>query len=219
VAAVLILVLLPGLLIIALAIKLDSPGPVFYRVKRVGYRGRSFWMLKFRKMHHDARGAPLTTASDPRLTRVGRLLTRTRIDELPQLWDVLRGRMSLIGPRPEDPRFVALHEEAYRQILRVRPGITGITQLAFSSERTILDRKDPLSDYVGRLLPRKVELDLLYIQRLSARIDLAVLCWTLRSTITGEDVAVNRANARLTPRQPRQEPMRRPELVPEAASC
>src|SRR5947209_12082227 len=108
-SGLLLLVLLPALLLIALAIKLDSRGPVFYRVRRVGYRGRTFAMLKFRKLHHGAAGGPLTAAGDPRLTRVGRILTRTRLDELPQLWDVLRGRMSLVGPRPEDPGFVLLH--------------------------------------------------------------------------------------------------------------
>ena len=127
---------------IALAIKLDSRGPVFYRVRRVGFRGNPLHMLKFRKMHDDAAGGPLTAGGDPRLTRVGAVLTRCRLDELPQLWDVFRGRMSVVGPRPEDPRFVDLHGDAYEHILSVRPGITGLSQLAFAEEANILEAQD-----------------------------------------------------------------------------
>lgn len=205
VALILLVILLPIMLAVALAIKLESPGPVFYRVRRVGHRGGQLEMLKFRKMHEGVAGGPLTGASDPRLTRVGEVLTRTRLDELPQLWHVLRGQMSLIGPRPEDPAFVELHPEAFSSILQVRPGITGITQLAFSSERTILRTADPVADYVNRILPRKVELDLLYAQVLSLRVDLTVIWWTVRTAVTDTDVAVNRRDARITVRQPRVE--------------
>ena len=119
-------------------------------------------MLKFRKMHPGATGAPLTAAQDERFTRVGRLLSKTKLDELPQLWHVLRGEMSLIGPRPEDPTFVALHADEYEDILAVRPGISGLSQLAFADERRILSREDPMSHYVERLLPQKCAIDRLY---------------------------------------------------------
>src|SRR3954471_21826118 len=107
VSALGLVILSPLFLVIALLVVLDSPGPVFYRADRVGYRGRPLRMLKFRKMHEDATGSALTLADDERLTRVGRWLVRGHLDELPQLWHVLRGEMSLVGPRPESPSFVA----------------------------------------------------------------------------------------------------------------
>jgi lipopolysaccharide/colanic/teichoic acid biosynthesis glycosyltransferase len=206
-ASVLLLAMLPVLIAIAIAIKVDSRGPVFHRVRRVGYRGRPLNMLKFRKMHHDAQGGPLTTAADPRLTRVGALLTRTRLDELPQLWDVLCGRMSIVGPRPEDPLFVALHPEHYDAIHAVRPGITGITQLAFAEESSILDSEDPVTDYVSRILPGKVKLDVLYATRTRMSMDLAVLYWTIAGVVMRRPVAVHRATGRMNMR-------RRPAAAP-----
>jgi lipopolysaccharide/colanic/teichoic acid biosynthesis glycosyltransferase len=196
----LILISLP-LLAIALAIKLDSPGPVFYRVRRVGYRGRPFLMLKFRKMFRDADGIPLTADADSRLTRVGTVLARTRLDELPQLWDVLRGRMSLVGPRPEDPAFVALHLDSYQSILSVRPGITGLSQLAFAREHKILDPDNLLGDYVERILPQKVGLDVLYSRRFRLRSDLAVLRWTIATVALHRQVAVHRSTGALNLRR------------------
>ncbi|MGH2856638.1 MAG: sugar transferase [Solirubrobacteraceae bacterium] len=187
--------------LIALAVKLDSRGPVFYRVRRTGYRGRPLLMLKFRKMHHNASGISLTASEDPRLTRVGALLTRTRLDELPQFWDVLRGRMSIVGPRPEAPEFVRLHSDAYHRILSVRPGITGLSQLAFAAEREILDQDDLVGDYVTRILPQKVNLDVLYARAYAVRSDLAVLAWTAAAVVLGKDVAVNRRTGRLTLRR------------------
>lgn len=185
------------LLVIAAVIKLDSRGPVFYRVRRVGYRGRSLFMLKFRKMRDDAQGGPLTASADPRLTRVGVFLARTRLDELPQLWDVLRGRMSIVGPRPEDPEFVALHGEAYDRILSVRPGLTGLSQLAFAEEHQILDQSNVVGDYVERVLPQKVGLDVLYAETHSLRMDLAVLGWTVAAVFLRKQVAVHRPTGRL----------------------
>jgi lipopolysaccharide/colanic/teichoic acid biosynthesis glycosyltransferase len=205
-AAMMLLATLPLLIAIAIAIKVDSRGPIFHRVRRVGYRGRPFHMLKFRKMYADARGAPLTAAADPRLTRVGILLTRTRLDELPQLWDVLRGRMSIVGPRPEDPLFVALHPEHYDAIHTVRPGITGITQLAFAEETRILDAEDPIGDYTARILPAKVRLDVLYARQSRLRLDLSVLVWTVAAMLMHRPVAVHRStgrmNVRRRPRRP-----------------
>jgi lipopolysaccharide/colanic/teichoic acid biosynthesis glycosyltransferase len=216
-AALLLLATLPVLLAIAAAIKLDSRGPVLFRVHRVGYRGRPLMMLKFRKMHHDASGGPLTTGSDPRLTRVGAVLTRTRLDELPQLWDVLRGRMSVIGPRPEDPRFVALHPEHYEDILRVRPGITGVSQLAFAKERVILDDDDPVGHYVSRILPQKISLDTLYARRSSLRMDFSIIFWTLVAVIIGLPVAVHRSTGRMNVRRRRQ-PLPAPKPADASAS-
>jgi lipopolysaccharide/colanic/teichoic acid biosynthesis glycosyltransferase len=201
----LVLLALP-LLLIALAVKLDSPGPVFYRVRRVGHRGRPLTMLKFRKMHDRARGIPLTADADPRLTRVGKLLARTRLDELPQLWDVLRGRMSIVGPRPEDPEFVVLHRDAYQQILSVRPGITGLSQLAFAEEHSILDQSDLVGDYVDRILPQKVGLDSLYVRDYGLLMDLKVLTWTMAAMVLRKRVSVHRRTGALTLRRRARQP-------------
>ncbi len=142
-AALALVILSPLFLVIALLVVIDSPGPVFYRADRVGFRGRPLRMLKFRKMRTGAGGVALTVAGDERLTRLGAWLARTKLDELPQLWHVLRGEMSLVGPRPESPSFVARFQSEYDVILRVRPGLTGYTQLAFAREGTILDPSDP----------------------------------------------------------------------------
>lgn len=198
--SLLVLLAVP-LTLIALAVKLDSPGPVFYRVRRVGFRGRSLTMLKFRKMYDDAYGIALTAAVDPRLTRVGTVLARTRLDELPQLWDVLRGRMSIVGPRPEAPEFVALHANAYERILSVRPGITGLSQLAFAEEHFILDQSDLIGDYVGRILPQKVSLDTLYASDYGLPMDVKVLTWTALAMLAGKRVSVNRSTGGLTLRR------------------
>lgn len=197
VASLLLIAMSGVLLLVAVAIKLDSHGPVFYRVRRVGHRGRLLLMLKFRKMRVDASGGPLTASGDPRLTRVGVFLARTRLDELPQLWDVVRGRMSIVGPRPEDPAFVALHTEDYDRILSVRPGLTGLSQLAFAEEHRILDQDDLVGDYVERILPQKVGLDLLYAETHRLRLDLAVLGWTVAAVLLRRQVAVNRATGDL----------------------
>ncbi len=201
VAACALFVLAPALALIALAIKLDSRGPVFFRVRRVGFRGTTLHMLKFRKMHDDATGGPLTAGADPRFTRVGVVLTRCRLDELPQLWDVLRGRMSLVGPRPEDPAFVDLHDEAYRRILTVRPGIAGLSQLAFAEEAKILKSGDMVSDYIDRILPQKVALDTMYASSTGIRRDISVLFWTAATVVLRRPVAVHRGTGALTLRR------------------
>ena len=201
VALTLLTATLPLFVLIAVAIKLDSPGPVFYRVGRVGYRGRTLMMLKFRKMYENTQGGPLTADADPRLTRVGRVLARTRLDELPQLWEVLRGRMSIVGPRPEDPGFVALHAESYERILSVRPGMTGLAQLAFVEECKILQAGDPVADYVGRILPQKIGLDTLYVNTYRLGVDLAVLRWTINAVLLRRPVAVNRSTGRMSARR------------------
>jgi lipopolysaccharide/colanic/teichoic acid biosynthesis glycosyltransferase len=160
-------------------------------------------MLKFRKMREGAAGPPLTAARDDRFTRIGRVLAETKLDEIPQLWNVLRGAMSLVGPRPEDPAFVGLHSEQYMEILRVRPGITGLSQLAFVKEAEILAGEDRLNDYIGRILPQKMLLDRLYVETRSLGMDLQILAWTLATVGLRKDAAVNRATGRLTLRRPR----------------
>jgi lipopolysaccharide/colanic/teichoic acid biosynthesis glycosyltransferase len=197
VAGALLLVLLPLIVAVAIAIKLGSRGPVFFRCRRVGLGATELRILKFRKMRDGVSGLPLTTSNDDRLTGVGRFLAKSKIDEIPQLWNVLTGDMSLVGPRPEDARFVALQRHAYETILTVKPGITGLTQLAFAKESEILDGTDSVGDYVERLLPHKVALDLLYARRRSVPMDVRILMWTGVAVLARRDVAVHRSTTQL----------------------
>jgi lipopolysaccharide/colanic/teichoic acid biosynthesis glycosyltransferase len=200
-SAVMLALALPLIALTALAVVIDSPGPVFYRARRVGRGGRPLRMLKFRKMHHNASGAPLTMPADARFTRIGRLLARTKIDELPQLWHVLRGDMSLIGPRPEDPGFVAERPDDYDEILQVRPGITGLSQIAFAEESEILCKVDPLSHYRSRIFPQKIHLDRMYAACPSVRMDLRILMWTAAAVLMRRQVAVHRQTGRMNLRR------------------
>jgi len=177
----LLLLALPGALV-ALAIRLDSPGPVFFRQERVGRHGRPFRIHKFRTMRVDAeRAGQLTVGDDQRVTRVGRFLRAHRLDELPQLIDVLRGDMSLVGPRPEVPRYVALYPAGLRErVLAVRPGITDPASLAFRGEAAQLAAAaDPEREYVEVILPRKLALAADYADRASLWTDLALIWRTL----------------------------------------
>jgi lipopolysaccharide/colanic/teichoic acid biosynthesis glycosyltransferase len=203
VAAPLLLLLTPVVLVLAAAILVESPGGVFYRCRRVGWRGRELQMLKFRKMHDGARGPALVEAQDERFTRIGPFLARTKLDELPQLWNVLKGEMSLVGPRPEDPHFVELHKEPYEEILAVRPGITGLSQLAFARESDVLDPDDRVGHYMQGILPQKIGMDRLYAAHRSLSMDLKILWWTMRAVVGRREIAVNRQTGQLTRRAPR----------------
>jgi lipopolysaccharide/colanic/teichoic acid biosynthesis glycosyltransferase len=185
-----LLVLGPLLLLLALAIKFDSPGPVFFRQKRVGRHGVVFRIHKFRTMVHRegaeevgaAASAPqLTVGADPRITRVGALLRRTKLDELAQLIDVLRGRMSLVGPRPEVPRYVTTYPPDLRdKVLGVRPGITDPASLAFRDESALLAAAaDPEREYVEVVLPAKLRLSARYIDQATFGGDLRLIAATL----------------------------------------
>ncbi len=191
-AALLLALALPLLPFIVLAVKLESPGPIFYRARRTGYRSQPLDVIKFRKMPADASGSPLTVAGDTRLTRVGAFLARTHLDELPQLWNVLHGDMSMVGPRPEAEQFVAMHREAYTRIHSVRPGITGWTQLIYAHENRLLaSASDPVAYYVETLLPDKVRIDQMYVDGARATNDLKVLLWTPLVTVFGRRVIID----------------------------
>ena len=183
VAACGLLILSPLLLGAALAIKRDSAGPVFFRQTRVGRRGTTFRIHKFRTMVHDAPAPvlPLTGGDDARITRVGTWLRARRIDELPQLFDVLRGDMSLVGPRPELPQWVARYPADLRaRVLAVKPGITDPSTLAFADEAGLLAQStDPERDYVEVILPRKLQLAADYAECATLASDLRVLAATL----------------------------------------
>ena len=188
-----LLLLWPLLLGIALWIKLDSPGPVFFRQQRVGRFGVPFSIHKFRTMRDDepanatadapALGLQLTVGADPRITRAGRVLRSAKLDELPQLLDVIAGTMSLVGPRPEVPRYVAMYPAALRdKVLSVRPGITDPASIAYRDESALLARAaDPERVYVEQVMPAKLRCAAQYVDRMSLRGDLRVIGATLRA--------------------------------------
>ena len=190
-ASMLLVVTAPIWLVISLAILIEEPGPIFYRATRVGLGGREFKMFKFRKMRRDATGPMLTLASDDRFTRIGRILARTKLDELPQLLNVLRGEMGLVGPRPEDPSYVDLFRAEFSEILRVRPGITGLSQIQYRDESSLLVGDDFDELYRNELLPSKISLDRYYAKRRCLALDLRILVWTVVAVIAGARVNRN----------------------------
>lgn len=184
VGSVMLLLATPILAGVALAMRLTGDrGPLLYRAPRVGERGRVFTILKVRTMVPDLPGSAITVAADRRITPLGRLLRRTRIDELPQLLNVLRGEMSLVGPRPEDPRLVDWTDPLHRRVFTARPGITGLAQLSFYDEATQLTGPDPEQRYRETILPAKLALDLEYLDHRSMRLDLEILARTLATVL------------------------------------
>lgn len=175
-----LLLLSPLLLVAAVWVRLDSDGPIFHRAARVGKDGVVFGMLKFRTMVADAaeRGARITTRDDPRVTRAGRVLRKYKLDELPQLWNVLCGDMSLVGPRPEDPCYVELYTPAQRAVLGVPPGITSAASLAFRHEERLLHGADWEQVYTQVVMPRKLEIELGYLRQRTFWTDLGILART-----------------------------------------
>lgn len=189
-ALIALVLLAPVLLAAALAIRLDSPGPVLFRQQRVGRHGRLFRIHKFRTMVVDApdRGPPLTVGEqDARITRVGHFLRAHRIDELPQFIDVLRGTMSLVGPRPEVPKYVAHYPPELRErVLSVRPGITDPASLRFADEGALLaSAGDPERAYLQQVLPEKLRVAAAYAERATLWTDLQVIGRTLRFLLGG----------------------------------
>ncbi len=183
-----LILLSPFLLGLAVWIRLDSRGPIFFRGVRVGKSGTLFRILKFRTMIQDAaqRGAGITTRDDPRITRSGKFLRHYKLDELPQLWNVLRGEMSLVGPRPEDPRYVALYTPAQRAVLDVPPGITSAASISFRNEEALLHGADWEQTYTESVLPKKLDIELCYLQRRTLWSDLAVIGKTFQSVLQKE---------------------------------
>jgi lipopolysaccharide/colanic/teichoic acid biosynthesis glycosyltransferase len=181
-----LIALSPILIAIAVLVKADSRGPALFRQERVGRHGRPFTMLKFRTMRAEPEPAEslLTVADDARITRVGRFLRRTKLDELAQLLNVVRGEMSLVGPRPEMARYVELYPSAVRTtVLSVRPGITDYAALAFRDEASLLGGSDPEATYVTTILPRKLELYERYVAEQSLATDVRLILLTIRALI------------------------------------
>jgi lipopolysaccharide/colanic/teichoic acid biosynthesis glycosyltransferase len=162
--------------VIALAIKVSSAGTVFYRQKRMGRGGRPFWLYKFRSMRNTEGGAQVTVDGDPRVTTVGRVLRRWKLDELPQLYNILRGDMSVVGPRPEVERFVRSYTAEQRLVLEQTPGLAGLAQLVYPHEADLLRGcDDPQEAYVRYLLPKKIAVDLQYEQKRTFWSDMRLL--------------------------------------------
>jgi lipopolysaccharide/colanic/teichoic acid biosynthesis glycosyltransferase len=176
-------ILCPLVLLVAAAIKLDSSGPIFFRQERIGRGFRPFFIFKFRTMVQDSsRDKSITVGDDPRITRVGWFLRKSKIDELPQLINVLRGEMTFVGPRPEVPQYVKLFRQDYEEILEVRPGITDLASIKYRDEAAILGRsQNPEQEYVSHILPEKIELAKEYIKHSSLLFDLRLIVRTLLS--------------------------------------
>ena len=170
----------PILIAIGCAIYAETGGPIFFTQMRVGRNGRPFRIWKFRSMVALLNGPALTAAGDPRITRVGAFLRHTKLDELPQLWNVLRGEMAIVGPRPELPQFVDRFPERYRTLLRVRPGLVDPASLAFADEeRRLAAHAEPVSFYVAQILPAKLALSARYLATRTAGSDLRLILRTI----------------------------------------
>ena len=177
--------LAPLLAAIAAAVRLDSPGPALYRARRTGRGGAEFTMYKFRTMHvsRPTHGPRITAHGDRRVTRVGRILRRSKLDELPQLWNVLVGDMSLVSPRPEDPHYVRLYSPEQRRVLEVRPGMTSLASLRYRDEERLLVGPDWERTYVDVVMPAKLAIDLDYVERQSLLLDARILWETAKSML------------------------------------
>ena len=181
VATLAVLVLLPLLLLLALAVALTSPGGAFFAQTRVGKGGTEFRLLKFRSMRpgSEAKGQLTVGGRDPRITAVGHFLRKTKLDELPQLFNILKGEMSLVGPRPEVPKCVALYSAEQRQVLQVRPGLTDYASLEYFEENALLGASEnPEETYIQEVMPAKLALNAKYIEDMGLGTDLKILLRT-----------------------------------------
>ncbi len=187
-AATALALLSPVLLVFALLVALTSPGGAFFRQVRVGKGGRTFKLLKFRTMRtgSEAKGQLTIGGRDPRVTATGYFLRKTKLDGLPQLWNVLVGDMSIVGPRPEVPTYVALYTAEQRAVLSVRPGITGLASIDYIDENELLAKApDPERAYVEEVMPAKLALDLQYVRERSFGGDLRIIAATAKKVLFG----------------------------------
>lgn len=183
-AALGLLVLSPVLLVCALLVGLTSPGGVLFRQERVGKDGVPFTIYKFRSMRKDNAGLKISTSGDSRITPVGRVLRKAKLDELPQLWNVLKGDMSFVGPRPEVREYTDLYTPEQRQVLLVRPGITGLASIRYRNENDLLSASaDPNRTYIEEVMPAKLALDLEYIPRACVSYDIKLILETLVTVV------------------------------------
>jgi lipopolysaccharide/colanic/teichoic acid biosynthesis glycosyltransferase len=194
-SAVALLLLSPFLLMIAFSIFLESGWPVLFSQGRVGRNGKLFHLLKFRTMRHGTIGPSLTVAGDCRVTRVGHFLRKFKLDELPQLWNIVRGEMSVVGPRPEVPEFVDLSKPVWQSVLQVRPGITDPASIAFHQEENLLAKSaNPIRYYREIVLPAKLAMNIAYLQKRSVWLDVQVVIRTIQCAVFPGKLAVPEAN-------------------------
>jgi lipopolysaccharide/colanic/teichoic acid biosynthesis glycosyltransferase len=181
VALLLLLLVSPLLLLISAAVFIESGRPIFFKQTRVGRYGQPFRLWKFRTMRTDVAGPAITLSGDSRTTRVGRFLRKYKLDELPQLWNVVRAGMNFVGPRPEVPKFVDLSDPGWRSAMQVRPGITSPASIAYRNEESLLvGMSDPVRYYVDTVVPSKLAIDLAYLENRSFLTDFGVIAKTLR---------------------------------------
>jgi lipopolysaccharide/colanic/teichoic acid biosynthesis glycosyltransferase len=182
-----LIILSPLFLVIACGIKLTDNGPVFFKQERVGYKGRTFTILKFRTMVVEAEkiGGQLTVGKDSRITGVGFLLRKTKLDELPQIINVLKGEMSLVGPRPEVPKYASLYSDTQRRVLDIMPGITDPASIEYRNENEVLaGADDPERVYIQEIMPEKIRINLDYARNASILNDISVILRTLSAILT-----------------------------------
>jgi lipopolysaccharide/colanic/teichoic acid biosynthesis glycosyltransferase len=183
-----LIVLSPVFLIVAAAVWFELGTPVLFRQCRVGLKFRPFYILKFRTMRF-ANGPRLTVVGDGRVRRIGRYLRLAKLDELPQLWNVILGDMSLVGPRPELPEYVNIYRDRYDKVLTVRPGITDLASIHFRNEEAMLSQSvEPLREYAERILPAKLDLAEEYVRTRTALGDIFILFRTVTSIVRGTDL-------------------------------
>ena len=173
-------------LVIAIAIKTSSKGPVYFRQERVGKDGKHFRIFKFRTMIVDAesKGMQITVGEDPRITKIGKFLRKTKLDELPQLINVLIGQMSFVGPRPEVPHYVELYSEYQRNVLRIKPGITELASITYKDENNVLAQsEDPEKTYIEEIMPKKIEINMEYIEKMNVFYDIKLIFKTFAAVL------------------------------------
>ena len=180
-----LIILLPFMLIIAILIKIDSKGPVFFKQIRVTKNGKEFKIFKYRTMRVGSdKYSQITVGKDDRITKIGSFLRKYKLDEIPQLINVLIGDMSLVGPRPEVPKYVALYTDEQKEILKVRAGITDYASIEFSDENDLLaSEEDPEKVYIEKIMPKKIELNKKYLSEVSILTDIKIILLTIKKIL------------------------------------
>ena len=180
-----LIILLPFMLIIAILIKIDSKGPIFFKQIRVTKGGREFKILKYRTMRAGSdKYSQITVGKDERITKIGSFLRKYKLDEIPQLINILIGDMSLVGPRPEVPKYVALYTDEQKEILKVRAGITDYASIEFSDENDLLaSEKNPEEAYIEKIMPKKIELNKKYLSEISVLTDIRIILLTIKKIL------------------------------------
>lgn len=180
-----LIILLPFMLIIAILIKIDSKGPVFFKQIRITKGGKEFKIFKYRTMKVGSdKYSQITVGKDDRITKVGSFLRKYKLDEIPQLINVLIGDMSLVGPRPEVPKYVALYTDEQKEILKVKAGITDYASIEFSDENDLLaSEEDPEKAYIEKIMPKKIELNKKYLSEISILTDIKIILLTIKKIL------------------------------------